>query len=69
MLRKKGPRRRGVEAVKWSLNNGYAEISGLSNLRFSRFGEYSVESIEEILPGEPGYCQWGGQIVDIEGHF
>ena len=62
MLRRKGPRRRGVEAVKWSLNNGYAGISGRSNLRFSRFGEYSVESIEEILPGEPGYCQWGEQI-------
>ena len=26
MLRRKGPRRKGVEAVKWSLNNGYAGI-------------------------------------------
>ena len=62
MLRRKGPRRWGVEAVKWSLNNGYAGITGRSNLRFSRFGEYSVESIEEILPGEPVYRQWGEEI-------
>ena len=55
-------RLRGQAALTWSEQMGWGRCPGRMNLRFSgperERGYHTLDQIEQILPGEPGYTEW-----------
>ena len=59
--RKEWERRRGLEALTWCEAEQHPRVAGWMNLRFvgpPPPSGYTIDDIEEVMKGEPGYHDW-----------